>query len=343
MKITLPDELEDYIYREYRKPYKSILLVLSMSVSDFRLGLLAKHLIGAGYNVEVVSVVPMYLNLHHDLIICIRPNQELCKFLLDSLDAKRLVIIDMDDDYAAIPKENPSYDQIGAGKTGYHEVLYKTIEATTRLVVATDELVTRYKRPATVIKNYADEDNELWTMPRRPHPVTIGWGGTVTHREDFNLCQAAIMRILQERKDVRLVIGVDQQIYNRFQDIPESQKLFIPALQFDLYPCIYSHMDIVLAPLVDNYFNRSKSDVKLLDSGMASLPFVASPLPQYTDWGGGGLFAIGDDEWYTAIMSLVNDRDLATRLGIEGRALAMKRTSAAMFPQWLKVIEELLA
>lgn len=344
MKVSLPEDLDKYLYRDYRKPYKSILLVLSASVSDFRLGLIAKHLIAAGYSIEVVTAVPMYLNIHHDLIICIRPNQDLCRFLLDSLDANRPVIIDIDDDFASIPEENPSYSHIGPGNKEYLDILLKTVAACTRLVVATDELVNRYGRDdAVVIKNYVDEDNELWGMTRKPHPLTIGWGGTITHREDFNLCQPAIMRILQERPDVRIVIGVDQHIFNRFKDIPESQKLFIPALQFDIYPALYSYMDIVLAPLIDNHFNRSKSDVKLLDSGMASLPFVASPLPQYIDWGGGGLYAETEEDWYRMIMALIIDRELATRLGIEGRNLALKRTSAVIFPQWLKVIEELLA
>jgi glycosyltransferase involved in cell wall biosynthesis len=313
--------------------------------------LLARQLERDGYDVEVISEVPHYRAGQHDLFICSRPGPGMCEFLLHCLKAGKQVIVDMDDDFNSIPKSNPAYPWIGpgAGDGLYLKKLAEVLGSVQCITYASKELANRYKLPGVYIPNYWDEENELWygePLPLGRTKTTIGWSGTNTHHEDFALCEQSIHDVLKSHSDVNLMISNDFDLYGRFSDVAEGQKVFIPGLSYDEYPTIYRYIDIMVAPLKDDFFNRAKSDVKLMECGARGIPWVASALPVFEEWGAGGIIAGrpgSDVGWAEALNSLVENSELRTQLGQEGCRAAKERMSNVMYIRnWRPLIDGML-
>jgi glycosyltransferase involved in cell wall biosynthesis len=193
-----------------------------------------------------------------------------------------------------------------------------------------------------VIPNCWDEENPLWDVPKLPSDmVRIGWIGTTTHFEDFQIARDALQLVMAERPLTKAVIGLDPKIYDLFGDIPETRKLFIPGMSYNEYPAFYKYTDIILVPLLDTHFNRAKSEIKLIEAGAAGQPWLASPLPAYLEWGAGGVYANTLDEWVGKLRVLVDSPELRATIGAQGRARAERFTSELMAKQWQILLETL--
>ena len=327
--------------------YKSILCIHANAVSDFRVDLAARHLERAGYDVETITYVPFYKASQFDLIICCRPGIDMIEFLKVCIIAGKPVIVDLDDDFNSIPRHNPAYPHTGAGHPTYLMNLRQLLQdphVTT--TYASPELANRYKIDGTVIPNCWDDENPHWEKmetreTKRDGLINIGFSGTSTHREDFNIAEPAIKKLLDENQNLRIVAQLDEQIYKRFIMYPERQKLFLPPLPYYDYPLSYRYFDIMVVPLRDTRFNRAKSDVKLSECGVAKVPYVASALPQYTDWGVGGL-TVADNGWEDALRALVESEELRKALGQAGHEKALTRKASVVCQTWVELAERLL-
>ncbi len=330
------------MFKTYKK-YKSILFIRSNSVSDFRIEFAMRHLERAGYDVEIISETPFYKVSQFDLFICSRPGNEMVGLLESVLDAHKKLIVDLDDDFNSIPIHNPAYPFIGPGHPTFLRNLGNLLHRPGTLVTySTAELERRYHKEGIVIPNAWDCENELWNLPKEKHSgINLGWSGTNTHREDFKLVEAGLRRVLHERDDVNLVISNDFELYNKFNDIPNSRTRFIPGLPFKDYPAIFKYIDILLIPLRDTHFNRAKSDIKLVECGASRTFWLASPLPFYESWGVGGRI-VNDDVWYENIMyALDNPLHRQTQTGLAYKQ-AQSRTSEIMGAKWVAIVNELL-
>jgi glycosyltransferase involved in cell wall biosynthesis len=321
--------------------YKSLCFILGNNVSDFRLEYAARYLLIKNYDLEVLSTVPLYKAVQHDIFIISRPGMDMCHFIGDLLVADRTVIIDMDDDFYSIPFHNSSYKLIGKGRPDYLKILEQIISAASVLTVPNQVLSSRYHRFAELVPNGWDSDNELWRLPRvKSNYVNIGWAGTSTHGEDFKLAAPAILRVLDKRKNARIVIGGDEAIYKMFESVPEEQKLFLNGVKMSVYPAMFTFFDILVAPLVNDTFNLAKSDLKCVDASARSIPCLASPLPMYTEWNEGVLFANSDEEWEVQLLKLIDSPDLRTKLGQEGHVKAETRTIDKIGEVWEGLIKQ---
>jgi glycosyltransferase involved in cell wall biosynthesis len=258
------------------------------------------------------------------------------------------VIVDMDDDFRAIPESHPGYQWVGQGNPHLLTKLENCLHLADRMIVTTEELKER------MVKHRMGDYDSIHVIPngwssRDPHwldvrsiytdRIVIGWAGTITHREDFQMCVAPIKRILREYPNTMICVGGDPEIYRMFATSPEKQKLFVPMVPYEMYPVTMSQWDILLAPLLDNHFNRAKSDIKLVDAGAKGIPYIASSMSAYNDWPHGGV-RVKDDEWYTAIKAFVEDKDMRDEYAKEGRKVAKTREMMELGPMWRDVIEE---
>jgi glycosyltransferase involved in cell wall biosynthesis len=262
-------------------------------------------------------------------------------------------IVDMDDDFRAIPESHPGYKWVGMGNTHYMTKLENCISLGDRLVVTTDELKER-------LVNYRMGDyNSIHVIPngwssRDPHwldkrsiykdRIILGWGGTITHREDFQMIVGPVKQILREYPETMICIAGDTEIYQMFATVKEKQKLFVPMVPYEMYPITLSLWDIMLVPLLNNHFNCAKSDIKLVDAGAMGIPYIASNMPVYWDWPGPDLDSPGlivdDDAWYAAIKSLVIDEDKRKKMGKAGKKASRTREMMELGLLWRDVIEE---
>ena len=329
-------------FQEYNSPYTSILVIKCNGVSDFRVTLAARALRGAGYHVEEISEVPFHKASQHDIFLCSRPGEDMCKFLDLCVKIGKQVIVDLDDDFYNISPKNSAYRYIGAGHPTYHITL-KALLPKVALTYASPELEQRYKLPGMVIPNCYDETNPAWEHPKiKSNKVRLGFTGTATHREDFRIISSAVHWILKERQDVQLVVGVDDVIYDEFKDIPLDQRWFIPPLSYDYYPMSFSYFDILLVPLLNTVFNRAKSDIKLVEAGASKTPWLASSLPVYEEWGVGGRCIAPGDDWTKEILNLVDNPQLREQYAMAGYEAAKSRTSTVVSQMWLTLVKDLI-
>lgn len=321
-----------------------ILMVGEGGVSDeIRLAVPAVELTEQGHDAQWAIIrsqkdePPSY---KFDVVIFLRPGYP--PLIEKARAAGAKIVIDMDDDFWSIPKTHVGYNAVGPGNAQglaqRNECMYMADVITT----ASTELKTRLERfgkPVIKIPNGWTSRNSLWFHRQKHQKTALGWCGTITHREDFKLALPDINKAVRQC-DFNVVIGGDPEIYRMLDKIPEKNKLFSPMVIYAAYPYMLSWMDILLAPLVDDEFNRAKSDIKLLDAGVRKIPWIASPLPQYREWGSGGIFANGTESWYSAMQILVDPKQSAEHAEA-GHEKAMTREGKQIAKLWMALLNNL--
>ena len=112
---------------------------------------------------------------------------------------------------------------------------------------------------------------------------------------------------------------------------------YLEWVEIEKYADVLSRFDIGVAPLVDNRFNRCKSDLKYLEYGMIGLPVVASAVAPYegsVEHGVNGLLARNPKDWLKHLRRLVVEEETRTRLGAAARDFAEARLMSRNVSQW---------
>lgn len=106
--------------------------------------------------------------------------------------------------------------------------------------------------------------------------------------------------------------NINEQRYRRIWSKPISQ-----------YGTCYNDIDIVIAPLTVNEFNKMKSQLKVLEAGFHKKPVVASLIEPYTIdcIHGQNAFLIDDKknhkDWFKYVKQLILDESLRKKMGEE--------------------------
>lgn len=137
--------------------------------------------------------------------------------------------------------------------------------------------------------------------------------GTPSHNKDFATITGALIRILQEFPQTRLVLAgpLDtEDALNQFQ----GQIIRVPFAPRKKYFATVASADINVAPLeLGNAFCESKSELKFFEAGLLGVPTVAVANETYqsaiTD-GVDGFVATTEEEWYEKLKSLITNHEL---------------------------------
>ncbi|HVX58775.1 MAG TPA: hypothetical protein VG964_03515, partial [Candidatus Saccharimonadales bacterium] len=194
------------------------------------------------------------------------------------------LILDSDDAFHAI---DPNHPEHGA-HTERLEVFNFIAEKSDQVWLSTERLVDAIKplnKNVKLVRNSLDK--RLWRLPVKSSgsgPIRIVHMGTVSHDDDFKLIFPALQRLAEQYPgSFQLsVIGVAGEV----PDLPWLERIYQPA-GHSIYPRFVSWFlgqgpfDIGLSPLVDNDFNRNKSDIKCLDYLAAGILPVVSDIEPY--------------------------------------------------------------
>jgi glycosyltransferase involved in cell wall biosynthesis len=152
-------------------------------------------------------------------------------------------------------------------------------------------------------------------------PVRVGWLGSPENLPSLAALAPVLRRVAAER-DFRLAVVSRQGI-----DLPGISVEHVPwtlaGQERDL-----ASLDVGLMPLDDSPWSRGKCAYKLLQYMAAGVPVVASPVGMNTEVvadGVNGLLAATPDAWFRALIGLIDDADLAWRLGRAGRETVVAR------------------
>ncbi len=234
------------------------------------------------------------------------------------------IIAECDDNILSTPNYNPAADGYSPGSP-FREFAVEQFKAADGMIVSTPNLKEVYSDfcdDIAVIPNSIDF--EKWDKLRRKNRdgIIIGWAGGASHEEDLKRIEKPIKRILRKNKNAHFVMC---------HGIPESFKKIkrvIPVQKFariDKYPqhLASQGFDIFLAPLVDNAFNRGKSNLRWLEGSALKIPTIASNVGHFKETindGVDGLLFDDEKEFEVKLQKLIDDRKYRRRIALAANA-----------------------
>ncbi|WP_141696441.1 glycosyltransferase family protein, partial [Xanthomonas cerealis] len=136
-----------------------------------------------------------------------------------------------------------------------------------------------------------------------------GWAGGASHTGDLELIADVVQALAGEVHWV--FMGM----------CPERLRPHVaevhPGVDFERYPQALAalRLDLALAPLEDNLFNRCKSNLRLLEYGACGYPVIASDLPPYQGGLPATLVKHRFRDWVNAIRQHLADADASAAAG----------------------------
>lgn len=227
------------------------------------------------------------------------------------------------------------------------QVISRTMEVADMVTTTTTNLAKqlyKYNKNVVVLPNYVDW--KRWNLKKLDNDtgkIRIGWAGSITHVEDMKMIMKPLRKIYKEFKNIQFVVIGDPRVGELFEGMRVEVMNGVP---FEVWPAkLFSlRLDIGLAPLQDNKFNRCKSNIKWMEYAMAEIPGVYSP----TVYGGYdfdgiyGQIAENEDQWYRCLKNYIICENL--RKDVADRARACIKTGYTLetnIKKWIKAYKRL--
>jgi hypothetical protein len=146
-----------------------------------------------------------------------------------------------------------------------------------------------------ILPNALPFDKDQFTAQRNVNElVTIAHTGSITHFPDMRQLKNPIYELSKSKsfKDsTRMLLcgwnDLNVFYWKQMADwYTAGEKLnykILESMPVDLYMNFYQEADILLAPLLDNKFNRLKSNLKALEAGAKRIPLMAIKRAPYDD------------------------------------------------------------
>lgn len=241
--------------------------------------------------------------------------------------AGKPVLYETDDLLDALPPEH----YLGAFSRDNRDLLIEFVRRCDAVSVSTAPLAEAYRAynaRVHVIANHLDPAHWFGDVAQRARaegaPCVIGFFGTGTHQADLALVEPALARLAARHGD-RLAFRFLGCITPALAALPNSS-LAEGWHSYDGFPARLAreHIDIGVAPLVDNALNRCKSDLKWLEYAACGIAGVFSRVAPYAGSVRDGLTGLvvenTAEAWFDALDRLVQDTALRQRLAAAAHA-----------------------
>lgn len=319
----------------------------TMPSSELRFGSLVQELHRRGYQVAITTRAEDLTQESHQYAIFSRPHfsEELTQAVLQSKVKGAKIIIDLDENFFTLPPEVDNYSSLSAENPSVATRLNAVLEKADLVTVPDEALVEVYNSKTRRVEQIPfgwDDTNPMWhkAIPPRTAPK-IGLLANHTQPSDLSALGDSLQQICKTNPELLIGIVAGLAVYEKLAGIDEARKFFIPPGNLADYPFLLADFDLLLFPLADIPYNRSKSDLALLECGARKVCWVASPVPAYRAWEKGGLFAASPTEWREAIETLLHSPSQREQLAKEGHRKALERTTNRMAEKWLELLQSL--
>ncbi len=159
------------------------------------------------------------------------------------------------------------------------------------------------------------------------HDSIIGWIGTAGNYRYLEMIEPALRKVLATFPNTHLqIISNEFPTFLKHLSKQLDFRLWYPGIEKELLP----RFSIGIMPLSDSEWERGKCAFKMLQYMAAGVPVVASPIGVNKDLlqtGNIGIDAVSIQDWTEAITFLLNDYELALKLGQNGRKVVEERYS----------------
>ena len=199
-----------------------------------------------------------------------------------------------------------------------------------------------------VVPNYIDIDNwqegYIAKMENPSDDVTIGWMASGSHQIDASIISDTLHKLMLRHKNVKLqLIGwIAEEQFPWLADF-KDRVIMDAWIDISILPLAMAKFDIGLAPLADNTFNKSKSNIKFLQYSALGAPCVASPLPPYSEDivnGVNGFLANSPEDWEEYLERLITDRPFRMGMATEARKLLVNKYDIRLnISRWIEIFD----
>ena len=241
-----------------------------------------------------------------------------------------------------------------------------TIKMCDALTVTTEELKKNYARftdkPIYVLPNYIDPTwygTEPLHIQRNSPEIRLGWFGSKGHFEDLKWLLPTLGKLIEKYPNLKLVycgyggFSSDKLATEAswgedvFSSIPRNRREFYLSVKPDLWPMKHKllDLDIGIAPLIDDYFNRCKTPIKWMEYGNLRTPAVCSKVlyESVVTHGENGYLAETPEDWEKYLSMLIEDSKLRKTIGKAAQHTIQKKHNLDFhWTKWVDVYNEVL-
>lgn len=236
--------------------------------------------------------------IHWDVDLVVLQRWMFASVAVESPSARasgQVIVQDVDDNFWALDPKNRAFASTDPKKSKIEnrEHYLRSMETASAITVSTPHLADSIRRlgiktPIHVIENRVDVEafaQARQERPERPLPI-VGWIGATSWRSGDLEQLRGILGPFLARHGLRAYHGghLDKEDVESFAlqaDVRASLVDTRDMAPIDVYPSLFTGLDLGLVPLRDVAFNRGKSWIKGLEYAAAGVPFVASNLPEY--------------------------------------------------------------
>jgi glycosyltransferase involved in cell wall biosynthesis len=273
-----------------------------------------------------------------DIFIIQRPNFNKKQCLEAILNSGKKVFTETDDALEHIPSHNPA---ITVYTRDVAKDFINLIQKSDGLITSTKVIKNNYlniNSNVEVWENCIDFSFRDWTPLseelRNNEKIIIGWMGSASHMLDIEPMALALSQIMEKYHNVYFKfngqIGFYEHICKKFK-FPFERCIFVPLQEFDKYVESMKEYDIGTGPLINDVFNRCKSDIKLQEYSALSIPYIASnvgPYKEHYDRYKDGIVVENDIyEWYNKLEYLIINENERQNMGMKARENCLENCS----------------
>lgn len=239
------------------------------------------------------------------------------------------VVMEIDDNILSCPAYNPAALAYNPN-TNVRKTTVQQMRESDALIVSTPylkEIYSEFNDNIYVLPNSIDF-NAWDKLQHRKNKgkITIGWVGGANHNDDLLIIEPAIDYLCNKYPQVEFVFG--HGMHPKFRD-KKGTRWLRDFIRIDKYPQAIARMsfDIGIAPLVDNAFNRGKSNLRWIEYSALGIPTVASNVGHFAETihdGSDGMLCDTPEDFIQALESLITDTSKRKCMAKEAKARVFK-------------------
>ncbi len=232
-------------------------------------------------------------------------------------------ILETDDNVRFVRPWNPGYR--GYNPQGEALIWHrKVFEKVHGVIVSTRELKEFHAKDhkyITICPNSLDMSlRDNLPIPDHPGEIRIGWLGSAAHTENLKPILEPTYQIL---RDYPQTVFYFQNMYQNFyKAMPKDIKARVRPTEWRNMKEWGGYiaglgLDIGLAPLADNMFNRAKSNLRWMEYSINKTAVIVSPVKAYENviHLETGMIAKEPEEWYENMKILIENESFRKQIG----------------------------
>ncbi|WP_457669800.1 glycosyltransferase family 4 protein [Thiolapillus sp.] len=192
------------------------------------------------------------------------------------------------------------------------------------------EWYSQYSDNVHIVPTAVDTDRYRPSKISSSTKFTIGWIGTKHNLHYLKKLEPPLAKFFRENKNSILLIVSDEE--PKFPNLDSINVQYVRWSKENEVRLI-QNMDVGLMPLGDTSWNRGKCSYKMLQYMSCGKPVVVSPVGmnvEVLEKGNIGFSAINNEEWYSSLSELKQNKSLRMRMGINARNIVLSHYSSAV-------------